>query len=174
MIPCKFTPSVVAGAQSQISSCFSAADLLASTDTSMGPKLRSGLYLVRTGFQDGVTQVLAIYWPEDETWHDNAISSVRRNRVTFIRSACTEMRLQVTCSDFFRYLTKIADHVICLITPEDAKHLSWHDGVDLSPTSETENDDHDSRMFDFEVSETSEQEESVTARPGFVVGPKYH
>ena len=30
-------------------------------------------------------EVFVIYWPEDETWHDGAIDSVRRNRVTFMR-----------------------------------------------------------------------------------------
>ena len=46
--------------------------------------LRSGLYFLR----DPVSQcvVYAIYWPEDTTWDDDAVSSVQRNRIAFMRS----------------------------------------------------------------------------------------
>ena len=30
-------------------------------------------------------QMFVIYWPEDTTWDDDAVSAVRKNRVTFIR-----------------------------------------------------------------------------------------
>jgi len=57
-----------------------------------GPQsgLSSGLYIVRA---NGSTadppdeRHYVIYWPEDTTWNDSAASSIRRNRVTFMRSA---------------------------------------------------------------------------------------
>jgi len=50
--------------------------------------LRSGLYLVRTGnTSDGSQQVVAVYWPENKTWDDDAPSPVRRNRIAFVRYA---------------------------------------------------------------------------------------
>ena len=48
--------------------------------------LSSGLYIVRantTNLADERHYV--IYWPEETTWNDSATSSVRRNRVTFMR-----------------------------------------------------------------------------------------
>ena len=48
------------------------------------PALRSGLYLLRPP-EDSHGVVYVIYWPEETTWDDDAISSVRRNRYTFIR-----------------------------------------------------------------------------------------
>jgi hypothetical protein len=63
---------------------FSAEALRHSKDTSSSPKLRSGIYVVRPRTSE---QVLVIYWPEDYTWNDDAVSSVRRNRVTFMRQA---------------------------------------------------------------------------------------
>ena len=47
--------------------------------------LRSGLYLIRSSTSTTEVQTYVVYWPEDTTWNDNAISSVRRNRVTFMR-----------------------------------------------------------------------------------------
>ena len=46
--------------------------------------LRPGLYLLNlTHLQPGLVYV--IFWPEGTTWDDNAITSVSRNRATFIR-----------------------------------------------------------------------------------------
>ena|SRR6266576_2455655 len=52
--------------------------------------LSSGLYIVRanaTTVDPLDERHYLIYWPEDTTWDDSAASSVRRNRVTFMRSA---------------------------------------------------------------------------------------
>jgi len=61
-------------------------DLLATNarDDALGPTLRSGLYIVRPAF-DNQELIYVIYWPEKDTWDDNADDSVRRNRVTFMR-----------------------------------------------------------------------------------------
>jgi hypothetical protein len=51
------------------------------------PCLSSGLYIVRANAMMGASDErhYVIYWPEDSTWNDSASSSVRRNRVTFMR-----------------------------------------------------------------------------------------
>ena len=70
-------------------SCFgSAQQLLIDSDTNVGtqPALRSGLYIVTTPEQTGgAHQIFVVYWPEQMTWDDSATSSVRRNRITFMR-----------------------------------------------------------------------------------------
>jgi len=49
------------------------------------PTLRSGLYIVRSSNMNYGEQLYVLYWPQETTWDDSAVSSVRRNRVTFIR-----------------------------------------------------------------------------------------
>ncbi|CAE6521860.1 unnamed protein product [Rhizoctonia solani] len=119
--------------------------------------LRSGLYLaLDPNHQDQGTSKAAyiIYWPEDTTWDDQAASSsVRRNRVTFMR-----------------YLNKLADQTIALVSPAQARALIWDTNAhnkDL-PEDQQENDD-DARLFDFEVSKSLEQEEDAIGSPGFTV-----
>ncbi|KAJ7931787.1 hypothetical protein B0H13DRAFT_2227876 [Mycena leptocephala] len=91
-----------------------------------------------------------IYWPEPSTWNDDAVSSVCRNRVTFMR-----------------YLTKIADQVACLISVEHARAIVWNDKAeDLLPMDIDEGSD---RLFTFEVAKTNEQDEDVAVRPGFTM-----
>jgi hypothetical protein len=48
------------------------------------PTLRPGIYLLdMTRTESNLYYI--IFWPEDATWDDNSISSVSRNRVTFMR-----------------------------------------------------------------------------------------
>ncbi|CAE6502261.1 unnamed protein product, partial [Rhizoctonia solani] len=119
------------------------------------PALRSGLYLVLDpNHQDQGSSKAAyiIYWPEDTTWDDQAASSsVRRNRVTFMR-----------------YLNKLADQTIALVSSSQAQSLVWDTSAhnkDL-PEDQQENDD-DARLFDFEVAKSLEQEEDAVGSPGF-------
>ncbi|KAJ7246483.1 hypothetical protein C8J57DRAFT_1360578 [Mycena rebaudengoi] len=122
-----------------------------STDNSSDPCLRSGIYLLRAGNPNAAEaeQIFVIYWPEPTTWNDDAISSVRRNRVTFMR-----------------YLTKISDQVACLISPEHARAIVWNEETEDLPMDTDEESD---RLFTFEVAKTNEQEENVEARPGFTM-----
>ena len=112
-----------------------------------------------------------IYWPEETTWDDDAASSVRRNRITFMRYFCLRVRAHdqlphVAC----RYLTKITDQVVCLLADEHAQAIIWRDEVESD--DEDTDEDEDDRLFAFEVSKTNEQEEGITSRPGFTVrGP---
>ncbi|KAG1778913.1 hypothetical protein EV702DRAFT_1093073 [Suillus placidus] len=122
------------------------------------PGLRSGLYIVRAVCEATPDQQLfLIYWPEDSTWDDSAPSSVRRNRVTFMR-----------------YLMKMCDQVIALISPEHAQSIVWND-QEAEDTIMDLGEDHDesSRLFTFEVAKTNEQEEAVKPRPGFKATSKH-
>ena len=49
------------------------------------PILRSGLYVVRSFVSTAEERAYVLYWPEDTTWNDQAVSTVQRNRVTFMR-----------------------------------------------------------------------------------------
>ncbi|KAI0751603.1 hypothetical protein C8Q80DRAFT_1158351 [Daedaleopsis nitida] len=113
------------------------------------PSLSSGLYILR---HRSDPQMYAIYWPEDTTWDDDCSQSVRRNRITFIR-----------------YLTKIADQVVCLLSNEHAESIVWKRDEVANDDIDIDMEDDDDRMFLFEVAKTSEQEENVTARPGFEI-----
>ena len=60
--------------------------LLASRGNSGTPSLRSGIYFVQPQSPSGDDpRVFVVYWPEETTWDDDAVSSVKRNRVTFMR-----------------------------------------------------------------------------------------
>ncbi|KAJ7180916.1 hypothetical protein C8R46DRAFT_595271 [Mycena filopes] len=122
-----------------------------STNDTSVPHLRSGLYVLRgsNAPPTGCEQIFVVYWPEPTTWNDDAISSVRRNRVTFMR-----------------YLTKIADQVACLISPEHARAIVWNEEAQELPMDLDEGAD---RLFTFEVAKTNEQDEDVSARPGFTM-----
>ncbi|KAF7356382.1 VWFA domain-containing protein [Mycena venus] len=125
--------------------------LCLSRDDAAGPSLRSGLYLLRSfGSEPGKEQIFVIYWPEDTTWDDNAISSISRNRETFMR-----------------YLTKMCDQVTCLISEEHARSIAWNDESEDAATNDENNKP--SRLYKFTVAKTNEQEETVTPRPGFEI-----
>lgn len=70
-----------------------------------------------------------------------------------------------------RYLTKICDQVVALLSAEQSASIVWHD-----EDSDTESVDVDvgesDRLFTFEVAKTSEQEEGAASRPGFQTSGK--
>ncbi|KAH9047121.1 hypothetical protein EDB84DRAFT_1462824 [Lactarius hengduanensis] len=119
--------------------------------------LSSGLYIVKANATDLVDERhYVIYWPEDSTWNDSANSSVRRNRVTFMR-----------------YLTKICDQVVALLTPEQSASIVWNEEQSNAESADIDVGDDSDRLFTFEVAETNEQEESAVARPGFQLNSPY-
>ncbi|KAH8114638.1 hypothetical protein DFH11DRAFT_1508680 [Phellopilus nigrolimitatus] len=128
----------------------------ASTDSAT---LRSGLYaLTVQGNVPAERCLYVIFWPEDTTWDDNAISTVRRNRITFMS----------------RYLTKITDQIMVLVSDAHGRALDWEDPTSASEDSSSaltfdELEEETSRLFDFEVSKENEQEENVRMRPGFEI-----
>ncbi|KAF5362170.1 hypothetical protein D9756_002248 [Leucocoprinus leucothites] len=80
--------------------------LIHSLDDGNTPNLRSGIYVVRPFSPSDI--VYAVYWPQDSTWLDNASTTQRRNRVTFMR-----------------YLTKISEQIICLMSPAQTRNFVW-------------------------------------------------
>ncbi|KAI5998961.1 hypothetical protein F5J12DRAFT_286001 [Pisolithus orientalis] len=116
------------------------------------PTLRSGLYLLRPTEPYGQTeQIFVVYWPQENTWDDSAASQVRRNRVTFMR-----------------YLTKMCDQVVALISSAHAQTIVWNDGDEDDDEARDEDDEGD-RIINCVVDRTTEQEESVQVREGFKV-----
>lgn len=129
----------------------------------LSPYLRSGIYLL-IGPEPSISQVPSspiiyiIYWPEDETWDDNARSSVQKNRVTFMR-----------------FLTKLAPDMRPLISEEHSSALVWKydlEGADQETQEESSSDedsDEDDRIVAFEVAKRSNEEEGAQLYPGFKV-----
>ncbi|KAN0136112.1 hypothetical protein V8E53_005972 [Lactarius tabidus] len=117
-----------------------------------GPRLQSGLYIVMaTEALPTDERYYVIYWPEDSTWIDSAASSVRHNRVVFMR-----------------YLTKICDQVVALLCSDHSASLVWNnkDGDSEIGSADIYAGESE-RLFTFEVAETVEQEDSAVSRPGF-------
>ena len=134
------------------------------------PILRSGLYIIRTFTSTAEEQTYVLYWPEDTTWDDNAASTTQRNRVTFMRYGSILRDLLFRKVDMSRYLTKLCDQLVCLLSAEHSQAMVWGDEVDDPDDAsvDAENDDSD-RLYDYMVAKTIEQEENVAARRGFTV-----
>ncbi|KAF5362168.1 hypothetical protein D9756_002245 [Leucocoprinus leucothites] len=126
---------------------------LSKDDLSHGPFLRSGIYIARPPKSD---ILYAIYWPQDETWNDNAPSGPRRNRVTFMR-----------------YLTKMSDQILCFMPNVQSQAFVWDhdegDASDTDPALDCVDKEDEDRLYTFEIAQTNEQEEKVIFRPGFHV-----
>ncbi|KAF8607193.1 hypothetical protein BDV93DRAFT_303052 [Ceratobasidium sp. AG-I] len=163
-------PTGVYGIQSEILSFLQRAQcldddcamLLLHSRTPDGSALRSGLYLVLQPDDDPngpSNKAYIVYWPEDSTWDDQAASSsVRRNRVTFMR-----------------YLTKITDQLIVLVSSAQANAFVWNtsaqnkDRLTDQAVDDEEDEEDDLRMRSFEVSKSLEQDEAAIASDGFKV-----
>jgi len=94
-------------------------------------------------------QAYVVYWPEDATWDDRAASPVQRNRD------------RVT---FMRYLNKLCDQLVCLLSSELSRALVWGnddsdkadeegDGDDDGTSTDSETTDSE-RFFRFQVAKT--------------------
>lgn len=66
-----------------------------------------------------------------------------------------------------RYLTKLCDQLICLISTEHSELIMWGDEADYGG-QDSENDESE-QLFDFTLATTNKQEENVVARQGFTV-----
>ncbi len=150
---------------------YSARLLLAPTKSGGSrPALLSGLYVLVAGQVDPTQgRYYVIFWPEDSTWDDSAASSVCRNRVTFMRWVVTDSRIFLA---FFmpacRYLTKMCDQVVALLSPEHTASIVWSDEDSDTESMDVDTAD-DDRLFTYEVAKRNEQEESAVSRPGFQV-----
>ncbi|KAH8986023.1 hypothetical protein EDB92DRAFT_1949474 [Lactarius akahatsu] len=117
------------------------------------PILRSWLYIIRTFSSTAEERTYVLYWPEDTTWDDDAISTVQCNRAMFMR-----------------YLTKLCDQLVCLLSTEHSQAIVWGDEVDDMDGASLHSENIDSdRLYDFMVAKANEQEENVIARQGFTM-----
>ncbi|KAG8833322.1 hypothetical protein FRC17_010897 [Serendipita sp. 399] len=118
------------------------------------PALRPGLYLLDANdCEPGL--VFVIFWPEDGTWLDGFRSSVSRNRVTFMR-----------------YLTKLCDQIVCLVSDEHSENLIWKDNEEHRDEDDVEEPgslDAFDRVYTFSVEQTNEEEESIATKEGFTL-----
>jgi hypothetical protein len=65
----------------------------------------------------------------------------------------------------------MCDQVTCLISEEHAQSIVWTDESEDAATNQDNNKP--SRLYKFKVAKTNEQEETVTARPGFKVSLRF-
>jgi hypothetical protein len=69
-----------------------------------------------------------------------------------------------------RYLTKICDQLVCLLSSTHSQAIVWDDEDEDPDDNSLDSEDTDScRLFNFRVEKKSEQDEDVTARQGFTV-----
>ncbi|KAG8823849.1 hypothetical protein FRC17_009237 [Serendipita sp. 399] len=119
------------------------------------PTLRPGIYAINASTIVEPDLFYIIFWPEDDTWVDGVVSAASRNRVTFMR-----------------YLTKLCDQIVCLISDEHSKNLEWRDDAAITlPADDVEMESHDlyDRLFSFSVKQTTDQEETATVKEGFTL-----
>lgn len=67
-----------------------------------------------------------------------------------------------------RYLTKICDQVVALLSAEQSASIVWNDDDSGTKSADMAVGESD-RLFTFEVAKTNEQEEGAVSRPGFQV-----
>ncbi|KAI0294252.1 hypothetical protein B0F90DRAFT_1670558 [Multifurca ochricompacta] len=123
------------------------------------PTLSSGLYIVMAQPADTSDERhYVIYWPEDSTWNDSATSSILHNRVMFMR-----------------YLTKMCDQVVALLSAEHAASINWKDEDNDTDTALVEEDvGNSNRLFALKVAKTNnEQEQGALSRPGFQMNSRH-
>ena len=68
-----------------------------------------------------------------------------------------------------RYLTKLCDQLVCLVSAEHSKAIVWDEDDDNDDISTHSENDESDRLYYFEVAKTNDQEENVIARQGFMV-----
>ena len=74
-----------------------------------------------------------------------------------------------------RYLTKLSDQVICLMSKEHSDAIVWNeDQNEKSPHVGKEKPVARNRQYTFLVQKTKEQEEGVSMHDGFKVGAGSH
>jgi hypothetical protein len=155
----------------QINNYISSEGLLSSS-ISLTTGLHSGLYLVSSlgGIALDQATTYIVYWPEDTTWEDKANSSVQRNRVTFLRFVHFAVRATpplISCFD--RYLSKLTDQTIALLSVQQAESMVWETNPKKVDGSNPDGKNRKSRAVTYGVTKTVAQKEDVIATPGFTV-----
>ena len=70
----------------------------------------------------------------------------------------------------FRYLTKMCSNIVALVSDDDASKIVWLEQGPQNDDEEALTSNHSQRFTSFEVVETKEESDDVSARPGFTVG----
>ncbi|CAB5351422.1 unnamed protein product [Rhizophagus irregularis] len=119
-------------------------DLLAISQSSMDKSfLRPGLYLLLVNPDLG----LVVHWPEIGCYEENASSQRKKNM-----------------TNLHRYLTKLTDHQLCLMSDKDLESFEWN-----TDNSDVDSDDDDDTCYEFEVKKSQEEQEDFRIYPGFEV-----
>ena len=71
---------------------------------------------------------------------------------------------------FGRYLSKICDQVVALISADHSASIVWNDEDRDSASIDMDVGDSE-RLFTYVVAKTNDKEESAVSRPGFQVTP---
>ncbi|KAG8732984.1 hypothetical protein FRC11_009539 [Ceratobasidium sp. 423] len=122
--------------------------------------LRSGLYITMNHKSQPIgssKSAYLLYWPESETWDDQqsaetVSNTLRRNRETFMR-----------------FLTKLCDQTIALVSSSQAEAFVWESTAQSNVPGSQRGNDARSRMEEFHVLELDEQDDDVVASPGFEI-----
>ncbi|KAF8341371.1 uncharacterized protein EI90DRAFT_1729010 [Cantharellus anzutake] len=130
-----------------------------------GPYLRTGIYLILDGLTQqrehsmdldaGLVQpAFLLYWPEENTWDDDAVGDITRNRTTFMH-----------------YLGQLSNQLVALLSKEHADSIVWDgDAANIAEGEVPDSDESDDDLvFQFVVQKTVEQEESVKVHEGFEI-----
>ena len=138
-------------------------------DATSEDKLRSGLYILRPELNtSALEQIFLIYWPEQDTWNDSAPPAIGRNRTTFIRCVYFRCILSLCFNVHSRYLTKLCDQVVALMSPEHAQPIMWNEHDEANDRALHSNVS-SARIISCVVDRTTDQEESINVRRGFRV-----
>ncbi|GES77127.1 hypothetical protein GLOIN_2v1781563 [Rhizophagus clarus] len=86
---------------------------------------------------------LVIHWPEIGCYEENASSKLKKNNI-----------------NLHRYLTKLTDHQLCLMSDKDLERFDWNH---LNSYSD------DDLCYEFEVKKSQEEQEDFKMYPGFEV-----
>ncbi|CAG8744012.1 4372_t:CDS:2, partial [Funneliformis mosseae] len=89
---------------------------------------------------------LVIQWPEVGCYEENARSQCKKNM-----------------TNLHRYLTKVTEHQLCLMSDEDLKSFDWN-----LYNTDVDYDD-DKAFHEFEVSKSQEEQDDFKIYPGFKV-----
>ncbi|CAG8553500.1 15286_t:CDS:10, partial [Funneliformis mosseae] len=121
------------------------------------PSLRPGIYLQQVLSIEKTEKAnplfLVIHWSENGCYDDSA-SSYRKKNMT----------------NLHRYLTKLTDRQICLMSERDLECIDWQIISNEENDYDSEEEDEDDGLcYDFEVKKSQEQKEDFEIFPGFRV-----
>ncbi|CAE6445143.1 unnamed protein product [Rhizoctonia solani] len=117
--------------------------------------LPPGLYLalLPNELEKSIKGVYIVYWPEATTWDDGAISlAIRHNRTTFMR-----------------YLTKMTDQIVGLISSSQARALNVKNSGSNNNSSTEQTTEYYTNLSSFELVQSDDSGETgiISVHPGF-------